>query len=55
MNNGNFWVRALVTIFVAAIVLQLLLAAIRPLIPYLLAVVALGAVFAAVRWWRDRW
>lgn len=49
------WLKWLATIICAAIVLQLLVAALRPLIPYILAVLALGGLLVAVEWWRNRW
>jgi hypothetical protein len=55
--NGphDTWVRRIVTIIAAAIVLQLVVAALRPLIPYIVSVLALIGLVALVKWWRDRW
>lgn len=56
MNGGqNTLVRWIVTIVLAAIALQLAVAAIAPLVPYILGVLAIGALVVLARWWRDRW
>lgn len=49
------WVRWIVTIIGAAIVLQLVVDLLRPLLPYIVAVLAIGAVVVGVKWWRNRW
>ena len=55
--NGphNPWVRVIVTIFLGAVALQLLVDVVRPLLPYIVAVALLIGVLWAARWWRDRW
>ena len=49
------WVRLIVTIFLGAVALQLIVDVVRPLVPYIVAVAVLIGVVWAVRWWRDRW
>ena len=56
MNGpSNTWVRLIVWVFLGAIALQLIVAMLRPFLPYILAVIVIVAVVAAIRWWRDRW
>ena len=59
MNGpNNPWVRLIVSIFLGAVTLQLIVQMIRPYVPYILAVIviaAIAAIVAAVRWWRERW
>ena len=57
MNDpgNNPWVRLIVWIFLGAIALQLIIAIIRPYLPYILVVALLVAVIAGARWWRDKW
>lgn len=56
MSSQNAWVRLLVWVVCAAIAVQLVVAVIRPLVPYLLVGAAIVALACVVRWWRsDRW
>lgn len=56
MNSPhNPWIRLFVGVFLGAIALQLIIEIIRPLVPYMLAVILIIVIVAAVRWWRDRW
>jgi hypothetical protein len=51
----NQWTRWNVGVILPAILLQLVVDAIRPYVPYILAVLTIAALVALVRWWRDRW
>lgn len=56
MNDpANTLVRWIVTIILAAALLQLAVDVIRPYVPYILAVLTIAALVALVRWWCDRW
>jgi hypothetical protein len=55
MNPGNPWVRLVVSVFAAVIAIQLLIAVLRPLLPAVVALLALIGAVALARWWRDRW
>ena len=49
------WFRFLWSLLLAAIVINVSIALIRPAAPYLIAFVAIVGIFQIVRWWRERW
>ncbi|MGD0272919.1 MAG: hypothetical protein ABSB96_04220 [Gaiellaceae bacterium] len=49
------WFRFLWSLLLAAIVINVSIALIRPAVPYLIAFVAIVGIFQIVRWWRERW
>ena len=56
MSPQNAWVRLVVWVVCAAIAVQLAVASIGPLVPFLLVGAAIVGVVVVVRWWRrDRW
>ena len=56
MSPQNAWVRLVVWVVCAAIAVQLVVAAISPLVPYVLVGAGVVGVVFVVRWWRsDRW
>jgi hypothetical protein len=49
------WFRFLWSLLLAAIVINVVVALVRPAVPYVIAVAAIVGVFQIVRWWRERW
>jgi hypothetical protein len=49
------WVRLLWGLLLAAIVINVAVALIKPAVSYLIAIAAIIGAFQVVRWWRERW
>jgi hypothetical protein len=49
------WVRLLWGLLLAAIVINVAVALIKPAVPFLVAIAAIVGVFQVVRWYRERW
>jgi hypothetical protein len=49
------WFRFLWSLLLAAIVINVAVALIRPALPFLIAIAAIVGIFQVVRWWRERW
>lgn len=49
------WFRFLWSLLLAAIVINVAVALIKPAVPFLIAIAAIVGIFQIVRWWRERW
>ena len=55
MNPSSPWLRFLAGIVVTAIAIRVAIEMIEPVLPFLIAAVAIAGVIVLVRWWRNRW
>jgi type IV secretory pathway component VirB8 len=49
------WVRFFFGLLLAAIVINVAVALIKPAVPYVIVIAAVIGAFQIARWWRERW
>ena len=55
MSPQSPWARFLFGIVAVAVAIRVTIDLLRPVLGYLVALVAIAGVFVAIRWWNNRW